>query len=361
MFECLDTASKGGRAWWVAPTYKMAQVGWRPLSSFGYRIGAEVKKADRQILLPNGGEITVRSADKPDSLRGEGLDLVVMDECSFITETAWTASLRPALADRKGGAMFISTPTGRNWFWRLYQRGKQGGDWASWTFRTSDNPYIDPAEIEAARLGLPELTFEQEFLAVFLENEGAVFRNIGACLGAGVQTPKGHEGHRIVMGVDWGKQADFTAVSVGCAKCSIELDRDRFNQIDYVFQRQRIAVLHEKWGTNTILAESNAMGDPIIEEMRRSGLPVRGFTTSATSKPQLIENLSLILEREEWQFQDDPIWTGELEAYERKVSPSTGRSQYSAPTGMHDDTVIARALMVRSAGIGVGADLVAWI
>ena len=72
-----------------------------------------------------------------------------------------------------------------------------------------------------------------------------------------------------------------------------------------------------------------------------------GFETTASSKPPLIENLALAFEREEFQFQDDPIWTAELEAYERKVSVSTGRSQYGAPEGMHDDTVIARALMLK--------------
>lgn len=73
-------------------------------------------------------------------------------------------------------------------------------------------------------------------------------------------------------------------------------------------------------------------------------MPVRPFQTTATSKPPLIESLALAFEREELQWLADPVWTGELEAYERKVSPVTGRSQYSAPEGMHDDTVMARAL-----------------
>lgn len=73
---------------------------------------------------------------------------------------------------------------------------------------------------------------------------------------------------------------------------------------------------------------------------------VSGFVITGTSKPQLVENLALALERTEWQFQADPVWTAELEAYERTVSPATGRSAYSAPSGMHDDTVMARALMV---------------
>ena len=360
VFECLDAASQGKRAWWVAPTYKLGDVGWRPLRRFGYRVGAEVKKADRQIILPSGGEITVRSADNPDSLRGEGLDLAILDEFAFMSYTAWTEGIRPALSDRKGDAMFISTPQGRNHFWRLFQKGRQGSNWESWQLPTSDNPYIDAAEIEAARLDLPELTFEQEYLAVFLENEGAVFRNIGACIGSGIHTLDAHKGHRIVAGLDWGKQADFTALSIGCAQCHVELDRDRFNQIDYVFQSKRIYEHYKKWGMSVILAESNAMGEPIIDFMVRS-MPVRGFQTTASSKPPLIENLALALEREEWQFQDDAIWTGELEAYERKVSPATGRSQYSAPSGMHDDTVIARALMLRAAGVPVGAELIAFI
>ena len=75
-----------------------------------------------------------------------------------------------------------------------------------------------------------------------------------------------------------------------------------------------------------------------------------GFTTTAASKPPLIENLALALEKTEWQFQSDLVWTSELEAYERKVNAITGRSSYSAPEGMHDDTVMARALMLRAAG-----------
>jgi hypothetical protein len=110
-----------------------------------------------------------------------------------------------------------------------------------------------------------------------------------------------------------------------------------------------------------LLAESNAMGEPIIEQLRRDGVNVHGFMTTASSKPPLIENLALALERAEWQFQDDPVWTAELEAYERKVSATTGRSQYSAPEGVHDDTVIARALMLRDAGQPYGAALVDFV
>ena len=114
----MQVAMNGGRAWWVAPSYKMAAVGWRLVHELGVQVpGVQVSKVNRMITLPTGGAVQIRSADDPDSLRGEGLDFVVMDECAFMKEDAWTHALRPALSDRLGKAMFISTPKGRNWFY----------------------------------------------------------------------------------------------------------------------------------------------------------------------------------------------------------------------------------------------------
>lgn len=172
---CIMTAGQRGRAWWVAPTYKVGQVGWRLLSRMAQQVpGADVQKAERLITFPGGGEIYVRSADNPNSLRGEGLDFVVLDECAFIHEDAWQEALRPALSDHKGRAMFISTPKGQNWFYRLWLRcaDPTQEEWRGWRLPTSDNPYIDPAEIEAARISLPERVFRQEYLAEFLAEAG---------------------------------------------------------------------------------------------------------------------------------------------------------------------------------------------
>lgn len=351
---CVAAGLRGQRAWWVAPTYKLAAVGWRMIQRLSGPIpGAEPRLVDRQITYPGGGEVTVRSADDPNSLRGEGLDLVVMDECAFMLEAAWNEALRPALSDRKGRAIFISTPKRRNWFHRLYLAGRDGGEYRSWQLPTADNPYIDAAEIVAAREQLPEDVFRQEYLAEFLEGEGAVFRNLAACMGAPLDaSPDAHAGHDLVVGVDWGKQLDYTAMSVGCATCRVEVARDRSNRIDYAVQRGRLATLAERWHASVIVAESNAMGEPVIEQLQRDGLPVRPFMTTAVSKPPLIESLVLAFERGEWAWQADPIWTGELEAYERRVNQVTGRSTYSAPDGLHDDTVIARALMLSAASGG---------
>ncbi len=302
-----------------------------------------------------GGVIDMWSLDNPNIARGRKYARVVLDEWAMVgaAEEAWQEVIRPTLADLGGDAWFLSTPKGRNLFWQMYQWGQDPAmaDWYSLQVPTSANPYIAPAEIESMRLELPELVYEQEVLAQFIENEGVVFRNIGACLGAPLDAaPEAHRGHHLVAGVDWGKQNDFTAISVVCHTCHAEVARDRFNRIDYAFQRARLMELCRRWSVGVVVAESNSMGEPIIEQLVRDGLPVMPFQTTATSKPPLIENLALAFERAEMQWQADPVWTGELEAYERKISPVTGRSQYSAPEGMHDDTVMARALACTESG-----------
>lgn len=167
---------EGKRIWWVAPSYKMAAVGWRVVRQLAQQIpGVNIREADRIIEFPNNGTVQVRSADDPQSLRGEGLDGVVLDECAFMREEAWTEALRPALSDRKGWAFFISTPKGYNWFHDLWRRAEYDPDWQSWRKPTTDNPFIDPAEIEAASQSIPEVIFRQEYQAEFLENIGGLF------------------------------------------------------------------------------------------------------------------------------------------------------------------------------------------
>jgi hypothetical protein len=91
--------------------------------------------------------------------------------------------------------------------------------------------------------------------------------------------------------------------------------------------------------------ETNSIGSPNLEELQREGLPLAGFETTAASKPPLIQSLALTLEKEPFEFVDDPQGTIELESYESKRNANTNRISYGAPRGMHDDTVIARALM----------------
>ena len=342
---CAKVAADGGRAWWVAPTYKVAQVGWRQIKRLALQVpGMDINKAELRATFPNGGEIQVRSASDPDSLRGEGLDFVVMDECAFIHVDAWQEALRPALSDRKGRALFISTPKGRNWFWRNWQRCLDDHDheWQGWQLPTADNPFIDPAEIEAARSMLPERIYEQEYLAQFLDDAGGVFRRVLDA--ATAEEQDGATGGReYVFGVDWGRSNDYTAIAVLDVTASQMVALDRFNQIDYSLQLARLTALYERFRPRAIVAEANSMGQPLIEQLTAAGLPVVPFTTTNASKQIAVDALALAFERGQLRILPDPTLIAELQAYEAERLPS-GMLRYGAPEGMHDDTVMATML-----------------
>jgi predicted phage terminase large subunit-like protein len=166
------------RGWWVSPTYPMSAIAWRELKRMASKVpGVVTNESERRLTYPGGGTVQVKSADSPSGLRGEGLDYLVIDEAAFIDkwDEVWEQALRPTLSDRRGGALFISTPRGFNHFSELYQNA-QGGEWARWQFPTWDNPHIAASEIEAARGMLPALVFRQEYGAEFVQMAGAMFR-----------------------------------------------------------------------------------------------------------------------------------------------------------------------------------------
>lgn len=340
--ECLDAASKGGRAWWVSPSYKTSEVGWRPLRQIARKIpNAEVRLVDRMVTLPGGGFVAVRSADNPDSLRGEGLDFVVMDECAFMQKEAWTEAIRPALSDRQGKALFISTPKGRNWFWENYQRGINGEEgWQAWTFPTSSNPYIEPVEIEAAKRDLPELIFRQEYLADFVDDSGGVFRRVQEAAVLDPQEPQ--PGRQYVAGVDVASSVDFTVTTVLDVESREMVYQDRFNRVDYPVLIDRLESVYHRYKLNSMIVEANSIGRPVIDELVNRGLAIIPFTTTSATKQAIIQSLQAAFENANISILNDPVLVGELLSFESKRNAS-GSFSYSAPAGMHDDTVMALA------------------
>ena len=341
--ECFDVANNGGRAWWISPTYRMSEVGWRPLRLVGARIpGAEVRKVDRDVILPKGGSIGVRSADNPDNLRGEGLDFVVFDECAYIQHAAWNEVLRPSLSDRQGRALFISTPRGRNWFWDLWQRGQSEAGWKSFHYPTSSNPYIPAAEIETARREQPEIIFRQEYLAEFIDSEGAVFRRIYE---AAVLEPLDNPvpDRQYIAGVDVAASVDYTVVTILDVQSKDMVYMDRFNRVDYPVLIDRLAATYTHWGLSGMVIEANSIGRPVIDHMVQRGINITPFTTTQATKQTIIQALQSAFEHENIKILNDLILLGELLSFESKRSAS-GNFSYSAPEGMHDDTVMSLAL-----------------
>lgn len=343
--ECLDVAAKGGRAWWVSPSYKTSEVGWRPLRQIGRNIpGADIRLVDRMVTLPGGGFVAVRSADNPDSLRGEGLDFVVMDECAFMKKEAWTEAIRPALSDRQGKALFISTPKGRNWFWENYQHGLTGDEgWASFSFTTESNPYIAPVEIEAAKRDLPELIFRQEYLAEFIDDEGSVFRRVQEAVKIPEPLTEPQEGRQYIAGVDVAASIDYTVISVMDVASKQLVYLDRFNRVDYNVLEDRLQAIYNKWHMDMMKIEANSIGQPVIDHLFNRNMNIIPFMTTSVTKQPLITNLQSAFEHGEIGIYNDQILIGELLSFESKRNAS-GSFSYSAPDGMHDDCVMSLAL-----------------
>jgi hypothetical protein len=168
--ELFRAASGPGRiAWYVAPTYRQAKrIVWNPLKELtrSYWI-SRPNESDLRIELKGGGTIALRGADSYDSLRGEGLDFVVLDEYASMSPGAWTEVLRPALADRRGKALFIGTPRGFNHFYDLHEAAQGQSDWATFRFTTEEGGNVSAEELRSALRELDERVYRQEFRASF--------------------------------------------------------------------------------------------------------------------------------------------------------------------------------------------------
>jgi len=183
-------ASKSDQlVWYVAPTYQMARdLMWEKLKRLVPRPWIRKANETRMSMeFVNGSRIMLKGADKPDTLRGVGLNLVVLDEAQDIKEATWEEVLQPTLATTQGRALFIGTPKGFNWLYHRYQLGQRPetikdargkptlNDWKSWQFPTISSPFIPRKEIEARRRDMDRKSFEQEFEASFLNTSGRVY------------------------------------------------------------------------------------------------------------------------------------------------------------------------------------------
>ena len=166
---------EGAAVMYIAPTIGQARaIIWDLIHDLGRDVIKSSHINNLEITLINGRKIMVRGADNPDSLRGMSLTYVVLDETAFIKQDIWEKVIRASLSDRKGRALFISTPSGRNWFYDIYKLGLDETDeeWRSWHFTTKDNETIDPKEIDAAERTLSSFAFKQEYLSSF-DNAGS--------------------------------------------------------------------------------------------------------------------------------------------------------------------------------------------
>ena len=171
--------TKKGQVFYVAPTQGQARdIMWQTLMELGHEVIKTAHINNLQITLINGAIISLKGADRPETMRGVSLRFLVMDEYADMKPEVWEQILRPALADQKGDAMFIGTPMGRNHFYDLYMYGQLGDDdsYKSWHFTSYDNPLLDPSEIDMAKKSMSSFAFKQEFMASFEAQGSEIFK-----------------------------------------------------------------------------------------------------------------------------------------------------------------------------------------
>lgn len=342
MDRLIHPALKGKPTAWFSPTYRLLSDAWRSLQSTLQPVTVRKNESEHRLELRGGGVVEAWSLDNPDAGRGRAYAAIVIDEAALVAnlDRAWQESIRPMLTDYRGDAWFLSTPKGTaNYFHTLHQKGLGllKGDWRSWQMPTGANPFIDSAEIAAAKEDLSDLAYAQEYQAQFVAWAGAVFRKILDAVSLAPAT-----GKAAVIGVDWGRTNDYTVFAV-VSDAGEVLEIDRFRGIEYSLQRARLQALWDRHGRPLILAESNSMGGPVIEQLARDRLKVKPFLTTNASKTEAVEALALAFERGEIRIPNDPALIGELQAFEANPLPS-GLMRYGAPSGGHDDLVMALAI-----------------
>lgn len=170
----------GSHCWYVAPTYKAAkEIAWGMLiDTIPPEYIGKSNETSLTLTLINGSTISLKGAEKPDNLRGRSLDFCVLDEFADMRKEAWYEVIRPSLSDRKGSALFIGTPKGRNHFYDLWAKGADDEqDWSAFQYTTIDGGNVDADEIEAAKRDLDERTFNQEYNAQFVNYSGIIYYN----------------------------------------------------------------------------------------------------------------------------------------------------------------------------------------
>ena len=168
-----------GHVFYVAPTQGQARdIMWQTLLELAHPVVTNAHINNLQIKLVNGATISLKGADRPETMRGVSLKFLVMDEYADMKPEVFEQILRPALADQKGAALFIGTPMGRNHFYDLYKYAELEDDesYTAWHFTSYDNELLDPEEIDLAKKSMSSYAFRQEFMASFEARGSEMFK-----------------------------------------------------------------------------------------------------------------------------------------------------------------------------------------
>jgi hypothetical protein len=349
---------EGAHIWIAAPSYDLSEkvfnylIRWLGIA-FPTAVGKGTIKISNRVpqsigLPAIGAWIKCKSAESPESMLGEELDLVVGDEAARIKEIVWNQYVRPCLTSRSGKSVMISTPLGKNWFFKECQRAKRSEDAIFRRFRSIDSPYFSREEWEREKETNHEQIFKQEYEASFLDAAASWFPNadIEACIGGRLEKPK--KGHYYTMGIDWAKHKDYTVITIIDRSTHGLVFFKRFQGIDYATQMDHVVEISKDYNRPETWMDTTGCGEPLSDVLKRYGNAVnirdyRSYTNK--TKEALLSKLRIWIERRRIKFPRVDILIDELGAFGVDKTPA-GRLKLEAPSGLHDDAVYSLALAV---------------
>lgn len=361
---------------WINPVYNpQGKDSFRVFFQFAKNAGLIknlIRTPPMEMILINDDMIRFFSADQPDNLRGGQYDGVIVNEAGMIAGLSemWNEVIYAMLLDRLGWAWIMGTPKGKNAFHKFFMRGLtdldedgQPNRWKSFRFPTYTNPFISTAEIDNFRKELPEDTFQQEFLAEFLDTGGMVFRGLTQMRERSQGLTLWPQAGNCRVGIDLAKIRDWTAL-VALSPDSKVVGFDRFKGLDWDAALQRVLLFCTRFRGKVVI-DAAPPGDLFATALQKKGIPTVPVKFTNERKSALVQNLKVQIEQAVISMpvpgtDRDPsrdtahIWH-ELEGYAFEVTPS-GNIRYGAPQGMHDDCVTA-LMLAASEPPGFGATM----
>ena len=343
----------------VSPTLKQSKAIYSTIFDAVENSGI-VKKAnaaDYEIRFINGSAIYFKSAEQDEALRGYTADFLCIDECCFITDEVFY-KIAPWADAKQAPVLMVSTPfVKEGFFWNFYNYGldKQNNtitiNWSDNIYKEDIQKILPPEKLEEYRRVFPKNQFKTEYLGEWLDNEGVVFDNFKNC----VKSNEINTYEQLFVGIDWasGVEADETVISILNSKGE-QLYIDGFNNINTTQTIDRLMDvikphLHQ---IVTITPETNSIGKPFTDLLTER-LPqnqrhkVQGFTTSNTSKGELVSDLQVAFQQGNITILDEEKQLRQLSVYSAEYNPKTKNVTYNAPRGLHDDRVMALMLSYR--------------
>lgn len=345
IIRALDVACRlepNQAVWWVAPIAATAKIAFDRLLAILTKLDPlqswwSCNLTERWVELKGSGKIWFKGADNPDSLYGEDVFEVIVDEASRVKEEAWVA-IMSTLTATNGAARVIGNVKGRKtWFWRMCRLAEQGEPDMVYAKITADDAVraglLKQSVLDLTAKTMTKGAFRQLFHCEPDQDEGNPFGydHIKACTG-----PMG-AGPPAAFGVDLADKQDFTVV-VGLNARGQVCYFDRWHKTGWELTETRITSAVKG---APAYADCAGLGDVVVERLQRACKKLEGFNT-ATKKIPLINGLAADIQQGKLQFPEGPIRV-ELDAYEYQPT-KTGRVGFGAPDGLHDDCVTALAL-----------------